>query len=146
MAKIKRENGIVLLIALASVLVVTILANVILNVMINQSRLTHHKVSRIQAYYAALAGVNLALDKLRRADDQIVWPMPDSTNQSYVRRMCRASGTGCDIIDPTLPAVVRSIDIVVSANGFAGTQGPCLNPPNDVPVCVRAKVNYSPQL
>jgi Tfp pilus assembly protein PilX len=58
-------KGVVLLMLLGIILIVTILANVILNVILNQGRLTHHQVSRTRAYYAGLAGINLALENLR---------------------------------------------------------------------------------
>lgn len=42
------------------------LTTVILRTISNQSRLTHHQVTRIQAQYAAKAGMILAFDKLRK--------------------------------------------------------------------------------
>lgn len=47
------------------ILVVILLATVILRIISSQARLTHHQLSRIKAYYAAKAGMNLALDNLR---------------------------------------------------------------------------------
>jgi len=59
------KKGIALITVLVVLLVVVALANGILNIMLNQSRLTHHNVSRIRAYYAALAGIRLAYENLR---------------------------------------------------------------------------------
>ncbi|MFC1804225.1 hypothetical protein ACFLZ3_00100 [Candidatus Omnitrophota bacterium] len=73
MPKNRLDNrGVVLLMVLGTVLVVTILANVIMGIMLSQSRFTHHKVSRIQAYYAALAGANFAIENLRTGN----WNQP----------------------------------------------------------------------
>lgn len=60
-----KEKGVVLFIVLATLMIVIVLANAMLNIMSSQSRLTHHQVSRIQAYYAAQAGMNLAIERLR---------------------------------------------------------------------------------
>ena len=62
------EKGVAMLIVIGTLMVVMILANVILQIMSNQSRLTHHQLSRIQAYYAGMAGINYALEKLRQND------------------------------------------------------------------------------
>jgi len=50
---------------LVSFLVAVSLAGVILNLVLSQFRISHHQVSRIQAYYACLAGLNLAYENLR---------------------------------------------------------------------------------
>ena len=60
-----KRKGAVLFIVLGTILIVMILANIILNIMLSQSRLTQHQVSRIQAYYASLAGMNYALEEIR---------------------------------------------------------------------------------
>ncbi len=66
MAKARiKEKAIALFIVLATILVIIALANAILTIILSQSRLTHHQVSRIQAYYAAMAGINFALEQLR---------------------------------------------------------------------------------
>lgn len=59
------KKGVALFMVLATILIVVVLANVVLNIAASQSRLTHHEVSRIQAYYAAQAGMVYALEKLR---------------------------------------------------------------------------------
>lgn len=61
----KETKGVALLVILCMLFVVAALAAIILNSMLSQSRLTHHQISRIQAYYANLAGINYAMDKLR---------------------------------------------------------------------------------
>lgn len=59
------KKGLALFFVLSMLLITVILANVVLSLILNQSRFTHHKISRIQAYYAAQAGVNYALEQLR---------------------------------------------------------------------------------
>lgn len=62
---IQAKKGILLFMVLGMILIIVILAIVILNIISSQSRFTHHQVSRIQAYYAAQAGMNLAIERLR---------------------------------------------------------------------------------
>jgi Tfp pilus assembly protein PilX len=64
----KTNKGVALLVIFATIVVVVILANVALRLILNQFRLTHHQVGRIRAYYAGLAGMNLAFEKIRLGD------------------------------------------------------------------------------
>ena len=113
------KRGVILFIVIGVIMVVVILSTVILRVIANQSRLTHHQVSRIQAQYAARSGVIFALDKLRRNDDATCWPAAGS----YTRRM-QSSGSGCDVVEPSLPASVLYVDITVGlpGSGVSGTR------------------------
>jgi len=63
-AKISRK-GVALFIVLGTIIIVLTFATVILSIIASQARLTHHQVSRIQAYYASMAGVNYATEMLR---------------------------------------------------------------------------------
>lgn len=94
------SKGIALFIVLSMILVVVILANVILTFILSQSKLTLHQTNRIQAYYAAQAGINYALDKLRSG----VW----SAAGTYT--FCRS---GCDINDADLPITIQQVNITV---------------------------------
>jgi Tfp pilus assembly protein PilX len=60
-----QEKGIVLLIVLAAIFIVILLGNIVLGIVASQSRLTHHNVSRIRAYYACQAAMNYTLEALR---------------------------------------------------------------------------------
>jgi Tfp pilus assembly protein PilX len=76
----KSRRGITLILILAVILVVVWLAHIALVLISSQSRLTHHQVSRIQAFYAAQAGINYALERLRVGD----WsPAPASDDTYY---------------------------------------------------------------
>ena len=59
------EKGIALFMVLGTILIAVVLANVMLAMISSHGRLTHHQVSRIQAYYASQAGVNYANEMLR---------------------------------------------------------------------------------
>jgi Tfp pilus assembly protein PilX len=61
----RRQKGIVLVLVLATILIVVLLGIAILNIISSQSRLTHHQLSRIQAYYANKAVINYAFEQLR---------------------------------------------------------------------------------
>jgi len=77
---IKRgRKGVILFLVMGTIMVVAVLSIVILRIIASQSRLTHHKVSRIRAYYASKAGMNLAISKLQNG----AWTQEDSTIKYY---------------------------------------------------------------
>lgn len=89
------KRGVVLLIVLATLLIVASLASAVLGLILSHARLVYHQSSRIQAYYAALAGMNLAMEKIRIGESGWV---PDSG--SVTKTLC---GSGCDVIDTDIP-------------------------------------------
>jgi len=93
------KRGVVLFIVLGVVLVGVILAAVILSIVSSQSRLTHHQVSRIKAYYAAKGIMNYANEKLRKGD----W-VPSSTAGTF-KYACHSSDGTC------IDAVTEDYDI-----------------------------------
>ena len=99
------RKGIALFIVIGIVLVVTVLAIVILRIMSNQARLTHHQVSRIRAYYADKAGMNLAFYKLRTG----TWSAPASGINYYcINNKVDAAVTCLDtVVDATIPYNVQ---------------------------------------
>ena len=138
------RKGIALLLALTTVLIVTLLANVILSVALSQSRLTHHKASRIQAHYAAMAGINYALEKLRLGND-VNWFIPPP---NYTLGLCRnltvpqCGGVG-SIIEPDLPGSIQYVEIRVAAKGTpASADWPACNPAQGI-TCIDAKATYT---
>jgi len=82
---------------LGMLLVVVTLANAILTIISSQSRFTHHQVSRIQAYYAAMAGVNYTFEMLRTA----AW-----VYDPLIGANSCPSPAGCLFNDPTFPASI----------------------------------------
>jgi len=115
----RNRKGVLLFIVLGTIIVVATLSIVILRIVLNQSRFTHHQVSRIQSQYAARAGVNYALDKLRRNDDAN-WP----ATGSYMRTMRRTGTTIPDFDEPNLPGSIDRVEITVYApgSGISGTR------------------------
>lgn len=96
----RKRKGIALFIVLGIIMVVVALTTVILRVTSTQSRLTHHQIERIRAYYADKAGMNLAFYKLRTGD----WTAPASGVKYY------CINGSVDSITCTAP-VVNDLDI-----------------------------------
>ncbi len=143
-SNIHNKKGIVLFVVLATIFMVILLGNIILNIMSSQSRLTHHQVSRIQAYYAATAGANYAFDKLRRGGDP-AWFIPAAA-QTYPHCLCRTlhgtcgpAGPACDMQDITIPTSIQGVLITVSGNAVPG----CAPTPGNVPACITAMATYT---
>ena len=88
-----KRKGVVLFIVLGTLLVVVILAAVILSLILSHSRLTLHQTSRIQAYSAALAGMNLARENLRNG----TWT---TTPLGSPYTLCKS---GCTVNDADMP-------------------------------------------
>lgn len=123
----------VLFIVLAIFFIVILIGNFTMNLISSQSRLTHHNVSRIQAYYAAKGALNFAFEKLRRNDDAY-WPVP-LAGAAYTRTMCRS---GCDLDDPSLPAALGTVTIRIADQGAASC-----TPPAGSTTCISATAEYS---
>ena len=112
------KKGVALYFVLAILLVVVILANIILNFITSQSRLTTHQVKRVQAYYAAQAGVNYALEQLRL--NNLFWATPNAT--SYTHKICgsaysAANAASCNgagnITEATFPPSINYVEITI---------------------------------
>lgn len=127
------KKGIVLLIVIGTVFIVIFLANVVLSIITSQSRLTHHQVSRIQAYYASMAGVNYALERLRVG----TW---NATTSCTDAAPCQLAS-----LDPnfstTFPPSVSQVSIIIRPPQSANPSNPCYNPPGNS-ACVSATANY----
>jgi Tfp pilus assembly protein PilX len=135
------NRGIALFIVLGMFFIVILLGNVVIGIMSNQARLTHHSVSRTQAYYAAQAATILAYERLRTGS----WPIPASnTNQIYY--LCRQAGSGCDVVDSSIPGVIaNSGRIMITVWGQGGS---CQYPmaaglPANAVACVTATADYT---
>ena len=113
----KTRKGTALIVVLIMLLTVLALAYIISEVVTNQSTITRHNVDRSRAYYAALAGVNLAIDGLRFRN----W----GTN-TYT--LCRS---GCDVNDGDIPYLVT---ITIGNPGVASIDPQCRR--------ITAYVNY----
>jgi len=85
------KKGVVLLLVVATILVFVVLSGAILATISNQSRLTHHQVSRIKAYYAGKGIMNYAQDMLRRGTALGGWAV-DASYRYACHRNCSAWG------------------------------------------------------
>jgi Tfp pilus assembly protein PilX len=78
------RKAMALTVVVTMLIVVLTLAYIVAQLVSNQSRLTNHQVERARAYYAGLAGVNLAIDGLR----YLSWT---SGNRSLCASSCTAN-------------------------------------------------------
>ena len=99
------KKGAILFIVLAVIIIVVILSGVILSIVSSQSRLTHHQVSRIKAYYASKGIMNYAMEKLRTG----IWVPHATVNRYACHRGCIDSVTETYDIpdDPDIPYKVQ---------------------------------------
>lgn len=122
------EKGVVLFIVLGVILITATLSAVILSLVVSHYRLTHHQSSRIQSYYASMAGVNYALEQLRTG----AW----------------IAGINCTVNSPCIlpfaaddfkPASIvgNSVSIVIRQ------PGPNCSPPSGSSVCISTTATYT---
>ena len=88
------ERGVALYLVLMTVLIVAILSGVILTIILSQVRLSYHQIGRTRAYYAALAAMNLAFDRLNSQ----TWG-----TGLYTFGKCSPNWTGCNVNDADIP-------------------------------------------
>jgi len=130
------KKGVAIFMVLATIMIVVVLANVVLAIISNQSRITRHEVGRVQAYYAAQAGLVFALERLRNGS----W--------TYSGTNSCPNGTPCLITDNGFaPYVVgNQVAVIFCASGSScsvGTSIVSCNPPSGINFCVQSFVNYT---
>ncbi|TBR15717.1 hypothetical protein EPO66_05590 [bacterium] len=89
------KKGIVFYMVLATIIIVVLLSIAILTMTLSQSRLTHHQAGRIQAYYAAQAGMVYTYERLRQG----LWTSGSCTD-----------AVPCYINDTEFPKTIISFD------------------------------------
>ena len=125
------KKGVVLFIVLGMLLVVASLATVILSLILSHSRLTHHQTSRIQAYYASMAGINYGLEKLRTGS----W-----TAGTYTMTFADGDFKPSILVNPT-----NRVTITIRQPQSTNPLNPCYNPPgNSACVSTTATYTYTP--
>ncbi len=119
---ILNNKAVVLYMTLATILIVALLAAILLNLTLSQSRLTHHQVSRIQAYYAAKAGIVYAVEQLRSGG---------STSTSY------------SLSDSDFPSSIKNKTVAITVTPYGN--GACTSAyvPSGVAACVSSTVTYT---
>ena len=112
------RKGVALALVLMIILVVVILSNVTLSIMNSQNRFTHHQVSRLQAYYACQAAMNLAFERMRKDGNFASFSL--CTNPGA----CAAPNGGNAIYDGEIPFRVDvTIDGVGTSIGNGAATG-----------------------
>jgi Tfp pilus assembly protein PilX len=135
------KKGAILFIVLAVILIVVILSGVILSIVSNQSRLTHHQVSRIQAQYVAKAGMVYALEMLRKGIPAGGWGYSPPAVNSY------PNPTGCVVTDASFPSsVVNKQFRVIFCPSGSTCQSILCTPPAGINFCINstAVFTYTP--
>lgn len=115
------KKGAVLFMVLGTVLIAVILANIILGFILSHYRFTYHQTSRVKAYYAALAGMNLARENLRTG----AWETGTYT-------LCKSN---CDVNDSDIP---YNVTITISDPNPVGT-----NPVGIRPIKITTNYTYT---
>jgi Tfp pilus assembly protein PilX len=138
------KKGVVLMIILGVILIVALLAGVILNIVLSQSRLTHHQVSRIQAYYASQAALNYAIEKLRNGEwvagvnctgapactPTAAWPVAAAANNFYL-----------DTANDYFPASIQAMTLTITPAQYTAPGSPCYF--NDRKACISITTTYT---
>jgi len=120
------NKGVALFMVLGTMLIVIVLAGIILSIISSQSRLTHHQVSRIQAYYTAQAGMVYAFERLRTG--------------TWRAGVDCAAPTGCSLQDDAFPPAIENKTINITLIPFG--QPGCETSPGNTD-CVKIKTTYT---
>ena len=130
MLKIRiNKSGIALFIVLATIFVVLLLGEVTLKFIGAQNRFSHERVNRIQAYHAATAGMNYALEMLRTG--------------AWLPTNCQNLGDCAIPPDASFPdsIVGKTVSIIFCPSGNTCFGIPC-NPPAPINFCINTTVTY----
>ncbi|MCM8800258.1 MAG: hypothetical protein NC900_06010 [Candidatus Omnitrophica bacterium] len=119
MLKLSSNRAVAIFLVLSMVMVVIIFANLILIIFSSQSRLSQHQISRTQAFYAGMAGINYALEKLRSGE----WSVASTYS------IC---ASGCSVQERDFPHTIKRVVISIGSFGSG---------PNNT-AKVKAKVYY----
>ena len=131
------KKGIVLFIVIGIIMVVVVLSIVILRMIANQSRLTNHQVTRIQAQYAAKAGMVYALEMLRTG--AWVYSVSPPVNT------CPNPG-GCVVVDPDFTSSIlnRQFRVIFCPSGtICSLAANYCTPPAGYGFCINSSVDFT---
>lgn len=132
-----KNKGIMLFIVLGVLLIVTVLASVVLNLILSNYRLTHHQTNRIRAYYATMGGINYALEMLRIGN----WTVPASNRTNALICMgptWAGTLTNCNLTDSGL-----SYDINVTIGNMSSSLGSAPAIAGTAPISANAEFTYT---
>lgn len=125
-----RKKGIALFMVLMTILIVSLLANIVLNMMLSHARLSRHQISRTQAYYAGLAAMNMARANLQTRR----WTFAPINS-------CPNPG-GCIVADVNFPASIQNIRVIFCPAG-ATCQGVRCVAPAGTTFCIQTTATYT---
>ena len=115
-----KSKGVTLILVLSFILVSIILANAAAIFMRTQTKLSHYKLIRIQAFYAAQAGMNYALEELRDGSWVAGTDCTDALNGCDVYATLFATGDFS-------PASISKVTVTIWEDGAAGIPSNCLS-------------------
>ena len=137
-----RQKGAALYLVIGTLIIVLILARVILAVVLSQTTTSRHHSTRIQAYYAAQAGMNYALEKLRTG----AWYYNSDVDNS-----CPNASGGCDVEEPEFPPSIltfgstnKSFRVIFCPSGtICAPSVQACSPPEGYNFCINISVKYT---
>ncbi|MFH0791140.1 MAG: hypothetical protein V2A64_05860, partial [Candidatus Omnitrophota bacterium] len=128
------KKGVALFLVLAILFGVILLSGVVLNLITSQSKLTDHQVKRMQAYYAAQAGINYGFEQLRLNNPN--WLTDTATSRTFRicgsvygaanSAECTTGGNVGNITDDTFPPIINFVSITIGPRD-AGTNERTVN-------------------
>jgi hypothetical protein len=140
MPKVSLDNrGVVLLVVVATIMIAVVLAGVVLKVVSSQARLSHHDVSRVQAYYASIAGVNYAFEQLRKGAAGGGWVVGANCIASSP---CEKKFDDGDFYPPVLINPINGVSIIIRPAQSSNSAAPCYNPPGGN-ACISVNATYT---
>lgn len=128
----RNNKGAILFIVIGIILVVGALSTVILGIVSNHSRLIHHQVSRIQALYAAKAGMVWALEMLRTGV------------KSYPGDCTVDAVNPCILTETGFPPSIKSVRVIFCPGGVQkDTDSTWCIPPPGIDFCIYSTANFT---
>lgn len=137
MRRSRQDKGMVMLMVLGTLFIVILLANIIIGIMSSQQRLTRHQVSRTQAYYAAFAGMNYAMDMMRPGR-VAPWVAGSDCTQASPCTLTFAAGD----FTPANILTGNSVTIIIYAPQASNPANPCYTPPGNSN-CIKVTADYA---
>jgi len=129
------KKGVVFFTVLITLLIVVTLAGVVVRTILNNARLTNHQISRAQAYYAGMAGINYA-SQMIRAGSWVVGT--NCTSGCSIKTLFDSN----DFKPPIFATSTNDIVVTINASQSTNSSAPCYNSPNGA-ACVSVSVNYT---
>lgn len=118
-----KKKGIALFLVLTTILTVIVLSGVVMAIILSQSRLTQHQLSRTKAHYAAQAGLNYTLEMLRLGTWVPNPAGPSAVNKHACLNGCVDTGVIADYTIPNDPDIPYHVQVTIYPLGTGGISG-----------------------